>query len=519
MKLAGKRNFVIKRALVLLMSLFIIVHTGCAEKSEAVRTADVLPTNTPSQTMIFSEESSGVSATAHSTELFNETIKNTGKETENISDTESPAVTSEISATVPSSNAGSSASDDDSSATAAKATTENTTLKTSDAAKTAASSATKLAEPATAPAATYAPSPTGNPGGAKNEEITVQSIIDGMTLEEKAAQLFVVVPYAITDISSANAANEKYKSVFDEYPLGGFCYMGNSIVSETQVKEMLTKAQQYSYERVGVPLFTCIDEEGGKVARIGNSDIDVPSVGNMCDIGAAGDSATAADVGRTIGKYLSDFGFNVDFAPVADVLSNSENTVVKYRSFGSDTDLVSDMALSVMDGLEEYGVYGTLKHFPGHGATEGDTHEGYAYTLKTLEELERCELIPFANGIESGVEFIMIGHISLPNIIVDNTPASLSYEIITELLREKMGYDGIIITDALNMGAITEQYSSAEAAVNTLLAGADMILMPDDFYSAYEGVLDAVRKGTVSESRIDESLERILTVKLEMMGQ
>lgn len=388
---------------------------------------------------------------------------------------------------------------------------------TTDITPTASAPSVTASVPASTATSTATVSPTKTPGSSE-QEVTVESLIAGMTLEEKVAQLFVVVPYALTDISNANAANDAYKAVFDKYPVGGFCYMGNSIVSENQVKQMILKSQQYSYDRVGVPLFTCIDEEGGIVARIGNSDIDVPSVENMCNIGASGDVSKAKNVGTIIGDYLSEYGFNVDFAPVADVLSNPDNTVVKKRSFGSNAEVVSDMALAVMEGLEEKGVYGTLKHFPGHGATEGDTHEGYAYTSKTLDQLKSCELIPFADGIESGAEFIMIGHISLPNVIGDNTPASLSGKIITEILRKQMGYDGLIITDALNMGAITKQYSSAEAAVKTLLAGSDLILMPADFVSAYNGVLTAVKDGNISEKRIDESLERILKIKLEIMN-
>lgn len=371
------------------------------------------------------------------------------------------------------------------------------------------------------PTKTASPDATSLPDVTDSENkngASVKTLIEGMTLEEKVAQLFVIVPYALTDISNANAANDAYKSAFEKYPVGGFCYMGNSIVSESQVKSMITNSQQYSYDRVGVPLFTCIDEEGGTVARIANSSIDVEKVGNMCDIGAAGDVSAAKNVGNTIGEYLSDFGFNVDFAPVSDVLSNPDNKVVQKRSFGSDSEVVSDMALSVAEGLKSKNVYATLKHFPGHGATEGDTHEGYAYTSKSLDELKKCELIPFADGIENGIDFIMVGHISLPNVIGDNTPASLSHKMITEVLRDEMGYDGIIITDALNMGAITKQYSSAEAAVKTILAGSDMILMPDDFVSAYEGVLSAVRAGTITEDRIDESLERILKIKIEMMN-
>ena len=159
---------------------------------------------------------------------------------------------------------------------------------------------------------------------------------------------------------------------------------------------------------------------------------------------------------------------------------------------------------------------GCYKHFPGHGATAGDTHAGYAYTDKTLEELSACELVPFQRGIEEGVSMIMAGHISAPSVTGDDPPASLSSVMIDGILRGQMGYDGIVITDAMNMGAVTQSCSSAEAAVRSILAGADMILMPQDFYSAYEGVLAAVEDQTISEERIDQSVERILRVKLQM---
>lgn len=149
--------------------------------------------------------------------------------------------------------------------------------------------------------------------------------------------------------------------------------------------------------------------------------------------------------------------------------------------------------------------------------TAGDTHEGYAYSDKTLEQIEECELVPFQNGILAGVSFVMVGHISLPQVVGDNTPASLSKVVITDLLRDKMGYDGVVITDAMNMGAIAGQYSSAEAAVRAIAAGVDLVLMPKDFKEAYEGVIEAVKDGTLSMERVDESLARILKVKLQIM--
>ena len=236
----------------------------------------------------------------------------------------------------------------------------------------------------------------------------------------------------------------------------------------------------------------------------------------MADIGAAGDVDAAKQVGEDIGSYLAELGFNLDFAPVADVLSNPENTVVRKRSFGSDPELVSDMAIAVSDGLEEKGLLSAYKHFPGHGATSAVTHKGYAYTDKTLEELEACELIPFQRCIADGAKIIMAAHISVPNVTGDDTPTSLSKTRVTDILREKMGYTGLVVTDAMNMGAITEEYTSAEAAVKALQSGVDIVLMPENFQEAYQGVLDAVADGTLTEERIDESVTRILTVKLDM---
>lgn len=346
----------------------------------------------------------------------------------------------------------------------------------------------------------------------------IDEIIEGMTLEEKTAQLFVVLPEDLVEqVDCVIQAGDATREGIEAYPVGGVIYMEQNLESAEQVQEMLTKIQQFSQDRIGLPLFTCVDEEGGTVARVaGSGKFDVPNVGNMADIGAAGDVEQAEQVGETVGSYLSELGFNLDFAPDADVWSNPDNEIVKYRSFGTDPQTVSAMSLAVLNGLQKQGVCGVLKHFPGHGATEGDTHEGYAYTSKTLEELEECELIPFRNGIDNDAPMIMAAHISLPNVIGDDTPASLSKEIITDLLRDQMGYDGVVVTDAMNMGAIAQNYSSEEAAVKALEAGVDLILMPEDFHAAYQGVLDAVQDGTLTEKRLDQSLRRILKVKLDM---
>lgn len=352
------------------------------------------------------------------------------------------------------------------------------------------------------------------------EEILQEKVteyLEKMTIEEKAAQLFIVLPESLIEhVESVTAAGAATQEAINQIPVGGFIYMENNLESAEQVKSMLENVQKFSRERIGLPLFLGVDEEGGSVARIaGSGKFDVPVVADMSEIGGRQNEDEAYEIGAVIGNYLSDLGFNVDFAPVADVWTNSENQVVKKRAFGSDANVVSDMANAVAEGLKSQGIMACLKHFPGHGNTSSDTHAGYAYTDKTKEELFQCEWIPFSTGIQNDIPFIMVGHISLPNVIGDDTPASLSSVIMKDLLREEMGYDGIIITDAFNMGAIVKQYSSAEAVVKALQAGADIILMPEDFKSAYQEVVLAIKDGRLSKERIDESVGRILRRKID----
>ena len=345
----------------------------------------------------------------------------------------------------------------------------------------------------------------------------VQQIVDSMSLEEKVAQLFLVQPEAIVDIGTATAAGDATKQAINKTPVGGFVYFSDNLQSEQQVQDMLRNVQKYSEDRIGLPAFLSVDEEGGTVARVASTGrFDVTDVGDMAKIGASGDVQQARQAGETIGSYLSELRFNLDFAPDADVLTNPDNTVVEKRSFGSDPRVVSDMSLAVAQGLAQHQVYSVYKHFPGHGATAGDTHQGYAYTDKTLDELKQSELIPFENAIQNNAAFIMAAHISAPRVTGDDTPASLSKTMITDILRGQMGYDGIVVTDAMNMGAVTEQYTSAQAAVKALQAGADLVLMPEDFQEAYQGVLDAVKDGTLTEQRINESVTRIVKVKVHM---
>lgn len=350
------------------------------------------------------------------------------------------------------------------------------------------------------------------------KDVWIADKIASMTMEEKVAQLFVLSPEKLTGVSHVVAAGDVTKNAINSFPIGGIIYFGPNIETPQQITEMIAKTQSYALDRIDIPMFVAVDEEGGYVTRIAkNSNFDVPAFPYASELGRSGDTSAVYEMGAAIGKYLKSYGFNVDFAPVADVLSNAENQVVKKRSFGSDARLVSEMVLAELGGLESQNIIGCAKHFPGHGSTVGDTHEGYAYTEKTWEELLKCEIIPFSDSIEKGVPMVMVGHISLPNVVGDHTPASMSYSIITEHLRNELGYDGIVITDSLGMGAITNSYSSKQAVVNVLKAGGDMLLDPVDFKSAYEGILSELASGGISEKRIDESVYRILSVKYELL--
>ena len=198
------------------------------------------------------------------------------------------------------------------------------------------------------------------------------------------------------------------------------------------------------------------------------------------------------------------------FAPVADVNTNPDNIVIGDRSYGNNPVTVGKMVSAQLDGMHKSGIIGTLKHFPGHGDTKDDTHSGYVSVNKSWDELKACELVPFISALDKA-DTIMVSHITVTSI--DKLPSSLSYEIITRKLRNELGYNGVIITDSMAMGAVADSYTSDIAAVMAVKAGVDIILMPENFEKAFNGVLNAVKSGEISISRIDESTERVLTLK------
>ncbi len=340
-------------------------------------------------------------------------------------------------------------------------------------------------------------------------EEVVQSCIDDMSLEDKVAGLFIVTPESITGVDKAIKAGDGTKEALEKYPVGGIIYFAQNIQSESQIKEMVANTVSYSK----YPLFIAVDEEGGKVARL-QSSLKLEATDPAKTIGEGGDTNVAYETYGKIGERLVEYGFNLDFAPVADVLTNDANKAIGERSFGSDADTVSGMVTAAVQGLKEKGVYTCVKHFPGQGSVGEDTHEGMATTDRSADDMKNTDIAPFLAGIDAGADMVMVGHFICPSLTEDpTTPCSLSKAVMTDLLRGEYGYNGVIITDALSMTAISEYYSADEAAIKALKAGSDMILMPEDFETAYNGVLEAVKDGTIDEQRINDSLARVYRIK------
>lgn len=343
----------------------------------------------------------------------------------------------------------------------------------------------------------------------------------GLTLEEKVGQLFIIRPDSIDPkltpediernyLTGVTSVTEDMASEYEYFPAGGFILFQKNIKSPEQVRNF--NNQLHSLGKVK-PLI-CIDEEGGVVARLANTKgFNLPKYENMGKLSESEDLKKIFDAGLSIGAYLTDYGFNIDFAPVADVNTNPKNPIIGTRAFSSNPVEAGNRCMIFWEGLNASGIEGCLKHFPGHGDTKTDTHKEYAETTKTWEELIDCEIIPFKNGIEKDVELIMVAHIAAPKVDSSSLPSTLSYTMLTEKLRNELGYKGIIITDAMEMKAITSAYSSGDAAIMALLAGADIVLMPYDYKAAYTAVLQAVRQGQIPEKRIDESVCRILKLK------
>ena len=362
------------------------------------------------------------------------------------------------------------------------------------------------------PASTSTPGPTPTPTPTPEPTPTptpdpAQEILDGMTLTEKICQLMVVRPEALTGVSPATVAGEATREALEQWPVGGFIYSAQNLVDGEQTMSMIANAQSYS--KLG--LIISADEEGGCVARLMRT-LGTTQIGPMYDYKDMG-TETAYENAFTIGSDMAAYGFNTDYAPVADVWTNPENTVIGDRAYSDDFDQAAELVPSAVQGFHDAGVINCLKHFPGHGDTDTDTHSGAAVVDKSVDELMEGELKPFIAGMEAGADMVMVGHITMTAIDPDH-PASLSEAVVTGLLREQLGWDGVVITDGLEMGALT-QYDMGERCLMALEAGVDLLLGVDDIPGAVKAITEAVEMGWLTEQRIDESVLRVLDLKLE----
>lgn len=348
----------------------------------------------------------------------------------------------------------------------------------------------------------------------------VDERIGAMTLEQKVAQLFIVTPEALVEgVSQVTQAGDMIREGVTAHPVGGIVYFAQNLLDPEQTTTMLANVKQFYADAGNVAPFIAVDEEGGTVVRVADNEaFGAQDVGDASALGSAGDTEAAKRAAEQIADYLMPLGFNLDFAPVADVVNPLRSDTMGLRSFSSDAAVAADMVRAEVEGFRDKKMLCCAKHFPGIGAAAGDSHEGAITIDSTNEELETVDLVPFRAAIEAGVPMIMVGHVSLPNIVGDSTPAPLSSAVVQGMLRDSLGYTGIIVTDSLSMGAITDYYTPAEAAVAALKAGCDIPLMPERFDEAYQGVLNAVQAGELTEERIDESLIRILAAKQEYFG-
>lgn len=333
----------------------------------------------------------------------------------------------------------------------------------------------------------------------------VDETLAGMTLHEKVCQMMFVTLEELTGEDGVTVAGDATRQALENYPVGGIVYFAKNLESQDQVKEMIDNSQKYS----SIGLFVATDEEGGVVNRLMDT-VGTTYIGSMYYYKDDGDE-TAYENAYTIANDMSALGFNLDFAPVADVWSNPDNTVIGERAYSDDYAQAAELVGNAVKGFNDGGVMCTLKHFPGHGDTAEDSHYSSAYVHRTKEEIMADEMQPFRSGIEAGAEFVMVGHLIVPDI--DEVPATLSYKIATGILRDELKFEGVAITDSFEMESIADNYSVDDAVVMSVKAGMDMILQPKDMASAVNSIEQAVADGELSEDRIDESVRRILTLK------
>lgn len=346
----------------------------------------------------------------------------------------------------------------------------------------------------------------------------IEKAVNSLTLEEKIGQM-LMPDFRNFNGKPVTAMLPEIKELIQTYHIGGVILFRENVMTTEQTAKLVADYQQEA-EKFG--LLMSIDQEGGVVTRL-QSGTNMP--GNMA-LGATRSEQLAYKVGHAIGEELYALGINMNLAPVLDVNNNPDNPVIGVRSFGENPELVAELGMSYIKGLQDSGVAATAKHFPGHGDTAVDSHLGLPEVPHDRDRLQKVELYPFQKAMEAGIDAIMTAHVTFPK--VDDTkvisqkdgteislPATLSYKVLTELMREEMGFNGVIITDAMNMKAISDHFGPVDAAVRAVQAGADIVLMPVGLEEVANGLKKAVQNGDISQKRINASVKRILTLKVK----
>lgn len=338
----------------------------------------------------------------------------------------------------------------------------------------------------------------------------LDTYLNQMTIEEKIGQLFMIAIRKDENGIPITTMSKKIREIISNYHVGGIILFNENIETKEQTQTLIKNLQDTAH----IPLFIGVDEEGGIVSRVGKKKaINKVPFKEAYAIGQTGDTSLAYKEARRMGAMLNELGFNMDFAPVADIYNEPSNQVIGKRSFGKTSTEVVPMVLAFSKGLLEENIQPVVKHFPGHGNTIEDSHQGIAYVHKDLVALEEEELLPFRKAIEEGVGAIMKGHLLVP-AVDETTIVSLSDKWNSYMESQFDLSDTLVMTDAMDMGAVIKNYGSGEAACLSLMAGNDILLMPYDLEKAYEGILKAYEEGRISKERIETSVRKILSKKV-----
>ncbi|MFP5113992.1 beta-N-acetylhexosaminidase [Bacillaceae bacterium C204] len=332
---------------------------------------------------------------------------------------------------------------------------------------------------------------------------SISDKISDMSLDEKIGQMIIAG-------ISGTTMDTNTKNLLTKNKVGGIIFYKENLVNPTQTVQLVNQLKSESDPNL--PLLLGVDQEGGRVTRLPGGLVNVPP---NKEIGAINNSQFSYNVGTILGKELKGFGLNLDFAPVLDINSNPKNPVIGDRSFGNHSEIVSKLGIQTFKGIQSQKVITTIKHFPGHGDTSVDSHLELPIVNKSLQQLKELELIPFERAINSGADVVMVAHILLPKLDAV-FPSSMSKNIITGILRKQLDYSGVVITDDMTMKAIIDHYTIGRAAVESVKAGSDIILVGHDYNNIVETISSlkiAVQKGEITEQRINESVSRILELK------